>query len=93
MTTMSVVDVESIVGDMPAQVCEMHDVEFNPLCQSQATWVARVHVTDYQTCWVSVLNFCEPHIQEVRALGKMFEHLPCTGCGVSTMSVFNAVRL
>lgn len=89
MTTMSLADVESIVGDKPALVCEFPD----RTCDDEATWMASVHITDGKTCWVSVLNLCEVHRAEVRYLGALYANLPCSGCGVTTISVYHEVRL
>ncbi|SIG00714.1 hypothetical protein [Mycobacteroides abscessus] len=95
MTTLSVVDVESIVGEMPAQVCELHDVQMNPLCDSQAEWLARVHLANpiEITCKIAVMAFCDNHLHEVQEIINN-DPLPfCFVCGMDSHTEFHAVRL
>ncbi len=91
MTTMSVVDVESIVGGMPAQVCEFPD---RP-CDNQSEWMVRIHLTDHwqRTCHVTTVSLCEPHIHEAKAIILNDLNGTCCLCGSEILSVFSAVRL
>lgn len=91
MTTMSVVDVESIVGDMPAQACEMPDNQMNPICSSEAAWLARVHINQTM-CTVRVLAFCEYHMTLVETIITNDPIPQCFKCG-DTSDKFRKERL
>lgn len=90
MTTLSVVDVESIVGDMPAQVCEFPDEK----CDAQASWILRVHLSDHanQTCRVTVVTMCDTHASKATYLVSTAVTPICL-CGVNVLSVFHKERL
>lgn len=94
MTTMSVVDVESIVGDLPAQACEVLNENCEKYCDQTATWVARVHLCHHPLgdCWVEVQKFCQQHISEVREVIADSDPV-CHVCGQDINKVFHAVRL
>ncbi len=92
MTTMSLADVESIVGDKPAQVCEFLDEP----CDRQATWSIRVHIAvNWFLLQCTVINqaVCDDHLEFIHneILHDMDKN--CAGCGVTTGDRFHAVRL
>ncbi|SHY71251.1 Uncharacterised protein [Mycobacteroides abscessus subsp. abscessus] len=91
MTTMSVVDVESIVGDMPARVCEWAE-EGGP-CASEAEWVMRVHFV--YPCENHVVAFCGHHrdlVKDEYAYGQR-NGGSCDRCGVRPEDVYYEARL
>ncbi|OHT98265.1 hypothetical protein BKG71_19295 [Mycobacteroides chelonae] len=91
MTTMSLADVESIVGEMPALVCEFPD---RP-CDAQSEWVARIHLTDHweRTCQMVTITLCDPHVHEAEAIVITDERGTCRLCGTEILSVFHKERL
>lgn len=91
MTTLSVVDVESIVGDMPAQACEFPDEK----CDAQASWIARAHISDHlkHTCCVTALTLCDGHMNIATITITTLMEPVCPWCGVNVTSVFYRERL
>lgn len=91
MTTMSVVDVESIVGGIPALVCEW-DEEGGP-CPVEAEWAMRVHFVN--PCENRVVAFCGYHrdlVKDEYAYGQRNCGC-CDRCGVRPEDVYYEARL
>lgn len=93
MTTMSVVDVESIVGEMPAQVCEWPDAP----CDHEASWLVRAHVSDHAngTCCVTTLTMCDTHtVVATRIIQSLTGEVSiCPWCYTDVVAVFDGHRL
>ncbi|QSM04403.1 hypothetical protein PROPHIGD43A-4_47 [Mycobacterium phage prophiGD43A-4] len=83
------------MGDMPEQACEMHDVQFNPICGNQATWITRVHLANPIdiTCRITVMAFCDGCLERVERIIAN-DPLPfCGVCGLDSAKEFRKERL
>lgn len=91
MTTLSVVDVESIVEDMPAQACEW-DEEGGP-CSSEAQWAMRVHYI--RPCVDEVVLFYNRHHDLIKGeyADAQRRDGSCECCGVRPGDVYSEARL
>lgn len=91
MTTLSVVDVESIVGEMPAKVCEW-DQGGGP-CSAEAQWAMRLHFL--RPCTAEVVLYCQHHHDLIKGeyTNAQRRRGACEHCGVFPEDVYSEARV
>lgn len=92
--TQAITDIKELVGEMPGQPCEFLDCDGVPVCDHEASWVARAHWTDFvpRTCKVVVVALCESHRRELLLIASTCPD-PCMICGETVASVLRVMPL
>ncbi|PKQ59748.1 hypothetical protein B5566_02585 [Mycobacterium sp. MHSD3] len=90
MATITEVDIQAIVGEMPGRACEVVNKNAERFCDKTATCIARVHIKypNTQTCQIEVHALCAQHLQEVQEVIARCSGNKCSVCGRCAEDLF-----